>query len=152
MKQFVWITGVLLLLAATACHKNPDEINAPKEEQTKFPAPAWKADETGRYPASMTAVVSLPVTLRAAAGEGDQLAAFVDGECRGTGVQVKLDTTTVYFILIRGLTDEQSPVVFQYYNAKSSYLYKSEPVLRFLTDKVYGTAQNPEVLALSPVK
>ena len=145
--QFLWM---LLLIGTISCRKEKE--TATKEEFTKFPPPAWKVDETGKYPASMTAVVSLPASLQPAATETDQLAAFVNDECRGLGVRVNLDAGAVYFVLIRGLADEQSPVVFKYYNSKSSYLYQTAPVLHFLVDDVYGTAQNPKLLALSPVK
>lgn len=150
MKITWYLISMLLFFGTTSCKKNTDVI--PKEEGTKFAAPAWNADEIGNFPASMTAVVVLPATLQATASETDQLAAFINNQCRGLGVIVKVDSTSVYFILIHGLAEEQSQVVFKYYSAKTSYLYQTAPVLHFLIDEVYGTAQNPEVLALSPVK
>lgn len=152
MKLAAWIIGIFLLMGTTACKKSEEVTGTNKEEQTKFPPPKWKADEGGKYPATMTAVVALPLTLQGNMTVDDELAAFINGECRGEGVVVKVGTVNLYFILIRGLAEEQKPVVFKYYNAKSSYLYQTEPVVNFLIDDVYGTAENPKLLALNPVK
>ncbi len=150
MKAISYVVIMLLLIGTSGCKKDPGATT--EEVFTKFPPPTWRADETGKYPASMTAVVAIPATLQRNVNESDQLAAFINNECRGDGVRVKVDTTYVYFILIRGLADEQSKIVFKYYSAKSSYLYQTQPVVSFLVDDVYGTAQNPKELALSPVK
>ena len=152
MFKTAFMISVLLVIGTIACRKGADVAEKPKEEQTKFPPPKWKADETGRYPASMTAVVVLPALLQTAITEEDQLAAFIGGECRGEGARVRVGSTDMYFVLIRGLADEQSPVTFKYYNAKSSYLYQTGPVVNFMIDGVYGTAESPKVLDLSPVK
>jgi hypothetical protein len=152
MFKTAFMISVLLVIGTIACRKGADVAEKPKEEQTKFPPPKWKADETGRYPASMTAVVVLPALLQTAITEEDQLAAFIGGECRGEGARVRVGSTDMYFVLIRGLADEQSPVTFKYYNAKSSFLYQTGPVVNFLIDGVYGTAESPKVLDLSPVK
>lgn len=100
----------------------------------------------------MTAVVALPASLEPTKGPGDQLAAFIGEECRGLGVVVNVETKYLYFLLIRGLADEQSKITFKYYNGKTGYLYKTNPDLSFLVDAVYGTAQNPKLLSLSAVK
>lgn len=100
----------------------------------------------------MTAVVTIPAALQASLGDADQLAAFVNNECRGVGVLDKVNNAYVFFMLIRGLPDEQSKITFKYYSVKTSYLYQTGPDLSFLIDAVYGTAQNPKVLALAEVK
>ncbi|MFL5811882.1 MAG: hypothetical protein ACJ749_20330, partial [Flavisolibacter sp.] len=105
-----------------------------------------------RYPASMTAVVMLPDNLQATASDGDQLAAFINDECRGVGEKVKVNAKDLYFVLIRGLAEEQSKIVFKYYNSKTAYLYQTGPELNFLIDAIYGTAENPQLLQLKPVK
>jgi hypothetical protein len=149
MRTVAYVLCLLLSIAVTSCKKESAEQ---QEVYPKFPPPTWKEDDSGRYPASMTAVVSLPLSFRADFSKNDQLAAFVNDECRGVGALVELDTASVYFVLIRGLADEQSPVMFKYYNVKSSYLYQTSSAVNFLVDKVYGTAQNPQVLELTPVK
>ena len=150
MKISWWIAGLLLLLTTAGCKKETEK--KPEEVVKTFPPPNWKGDETGRYPATMTAVVILPASLEAARGQGDQLAAFIGDECRGVGDVVKVETKELYFVMIRGLADEQSKITFKYYQAKTGYLYQTSTDLTFLVDAVYGTAGNPKVLALSPVK
>ncbi|HSU52078.1 MAG TPA: hypothetical protein VLJ41_15835 [Segetibacter sp.] len=150
MKTFLWVISVILSVVTLGCSKNSDIV--PEDVLTKFPPPAWKTDETGKYPFSMTAVVTIPSKLSANMDDGDKLAAFVNDECRGEGVAVKVNSTNVFFVLIHGLADEHGQVIFKYYSAKSSYLYKTGPVLNFLVDDVYGTAQNPKILDLNPIQ
>lgn len=141
---------VAIFCVLTSCKKRFD---IPAEEVvTKFSPPTWKADETGKYPASMTAVVAIPSKLYTNFNANDQLAAFAGDECRGEGVIVKLDTSNVFFVLIRGISSEHSKITFKYYSAKTSYMYETLPELSFLVDDVYGTAQNPKVLDLKLIK
>lgn len=151
MKKIIWLAGMLTVLAVAGCQKETEE-KSPQETLTKFPPPNWKVEAPGRFPASMVAVVALPASLQPNAGDADQLAAFINNECRGVGAFEKVDTNNVYFFLIRGMDSEQNKIVFKYYNAKTAYLYQSEPVISFLIDDVYGNAQTPKVLALTQVK
>ena len=151
MKATVIILTVLLLVINLGCKKETEQ-KAPEEAATKFPAPDWKVDETGRYPATMTAVVTLPDGMHGSISENDQLAAFVSEDCRGIASVVKVGSVNVYFLMIRGLADEQSKIIFKYYSAKTGYLFQSGPILNFLVDDVYGTAQNPKVLSVTQVK
>ncbi len=150
MKLIMPIVTVLMLLAMAGCSKTTEV--KPEETLTKFPLPDWKADATGKYSSSMTAVVSLPLNLYTSLSDGDKLAAFVNDECRGTGIIVKVDGSNLFFVLIQGLPDEQSKVKFKYYSTKTSYMYETPGVLNFLVDYVYGTAEKPKTLDLSPVK
>lgn len=148
-----WITSVLcvfFLVTTLSCSKNGN--TSPDEVTTKFPAPTWKEVNTGTYPATMTAVVALPATLAGSLMENDQLAAFVNGECRGVGVLEKVNGLNLFFVMIHGLSDETSNVKFKYYSSKTSYMYESNDALNFLIDAIYGTAQNPKTLELSQLK
>lgn len=150
MKLIMPIVTLLMLLAITGCSKT-SEIK-PEETLTKFAAPDWRTNETGKYSASMTAVVSLPIALNSKMSEGDQLAAFVNDECRGTGVLVKIDSSNIFFVLIQGQPDEQSKVKFKYYSTKTAFMYESQNPLNFLVDALYGTAQKPKALDLIQLK
>ena len=153
MKTILWISSIVLLFGTGSCKKEKEsQITPPVETFTKFPPPSWKADETGRYPATMTAVLALPATLEANKSDNDQIAAFINDECRAVGESVTVGTKTLSFALIRGMADEQNKIVFKYYQAKTGYLYQSGSELNFLIDAVYGTAQNPKLLLLSQVK
>jgi hypothetical protein len=147
-----WITLALcgfLLMVTLGCSKKE---TAPEEVATKFPAPEWKEDNTGKYPASMTSVVALPLTLAGSLTEKDQLAAFVNGECRGVGALEKVSNLDLFFVMIHGMPDEASPVKFKFYSSKTAYMYESDTTINFLVDAVFGTAQNPKTLKLSQLK
>ena len=129
-----------------ACKKNSDVTKV--EALTKFPPPTWQVDETGKYPVTMTAVIALPSTLPQELTTNDRLAAFVNEECRGEGTLLKVNNVNVFFVLIRGVSEEQSKVSFKYYNAGTSYMYQSQTPLTFHVDDIYGTAEQPKVLDL----
>jgi len=143
----------LLLIAAGlfSCGKT-NERRPDEEVLTQHPMPDWKPDQSGKYPVSMTAVVSLPVNLKAAQIEGDKLAAFVDGECRGEGISVQMDSLKVFFVLINGTASEQSKIKFKYFSKKTSYLYETAQVVNFRVDDNYGTAEKPVALELVSVR
>ena len=152
MKIAFWSFCMLLLLGTTGCKKETDTKETPTETYTKFQPPSWAADATGKYPATMTAVVALPAALQSTMSETDQLAAFVNDECRGVGVTVKVGTANLFFFLIQGLPDESSKIKFKYYSSKTSYMYESTAAVDFLIDAVYGTAQNPKAVEFSQLK
>ena len=146
MKQVISIIGFVLVLALVGCGK--ESTDPQKESATKFPPPSWKADETGKYPATMTAVISLPASVAATAVENDNLAAFVGDECRGVGVVVEVNNQNLFFVLIQGLPEESGNITFKYYSTKTSYMFEAKPALNFHVDAVYGTAANPQVITL----
>lgn len=118
----------------------------------KYPSPDWKVDTSGKYPVSMTAVVALQDELQPMTPGADKLGAFVADECRGVGVPVNVNNTTVFYVLIHGTAAEQSKVSFKYYRAKTSYLYRTTDFLNFAVDENYGTADAPAVLDLQQMK
>ena len=140
---------ILLVLCAAGCSKTAEVVPViPVVGATKFPAPTWKADDTGKYPATMTAVVALPAAMVANITPGDKLAAFINGECRGVGVVDKVNSQDLFFVLVQGLPDETGKITFKYYNEKTAYMFEASSVINFLIDGVYGSAQNPKVLEL----
>lgn len=142
---------IFLIAAALGCSKKAS-VDMPEEVTNKFPTPTWKADDTGKYPATMTAVVTLPVTLAGSTMGTDKLAAFVNDECRGVGAIVKVDNLNLFFVLIQGLPEEANAIVFRYFSTKTSYMYESRSSLTFLADGIYGTAANPKTLELTQLK
>ena len=150
MKKILSAVYILLMLATLSCSKS--QVEPKPAEATKFPEPTWKADDTGKYPATMTAVFNLPVTLAASSQENDKLAVFVNEECRGVGVIVKFNNQNLFFVLIQGLPEETSSLTIKYYSNKTSYMYQSPPSLSFLADGNYGTAENPKIVELTQLK
>jgi hypothetical protein len=150
MKRISSVLYIFLMAAMLGCSKN--SVDTPEQVATKFPVPNWKEDDTGKYPATMTAVFSLPVTLAGSATENDKLAAFVNEECRGVGVIVESNNLKLFFVLIQGMPEETNNITIRYYSNKTSYMYESKSALTFLADGVYGTAENPKILALTQLK
>lgn len=150
MKQLLSIIGSLFVLTIIGCGK--ESADPQKQAATKFPPPSWKADETGKYDATMTAVIRLPEPIASTAAENDNLAAFVGDECRGVGVVVAVNNENLFFVLIQGLPEESATITFKYYSTKTSYMYEAKPALNFLVDAVYGTAANPQLITLEQLK
>jgi hypothetical protein len=150
MKRVSPLLYIFLLAVTLGCSKNSPEIK--EEIATKFPVPNWKTDDTGKYPATMTAVFTLPATLAGNLMENDKLAAFVNDECRGVGVIVENNSLKLFFVLIQGLPEETNKIIIRYYSNKTSYLYESQPALTFLADGIHGTAENPKILELTQLK
>ena len=65
---------------------------------------------------------------------------------------LKVNNVNVFFVLIRGVSEEQSKVSFKYYNAGTAYMYQSQTPLNFHVDDIYGTAEQPKVLDLLQLK
>ena len=150
MKSISSVFYIFLMAATLGCSKS--SVDTPEQMATKFPVPTWIADDTGKYPATMTAVFALPVTLAGTSVENDKLAAFVNGECRGVGVIVAVNNLNLFFVLIQGLPEEENKITIRYYSNKTSYMYESQSELTFLADEIYGTAENPKILELSQLK
>lgn len=143
MKNYIVLLASVLLLN-TSCKK--------EATHTTFPNPSWTVDQTGKYPVSMTAVVTMYYNLNADLSEQDKMGAFVNDECRGFGTQVKISPiSTVFFVHIRGTAAEQGKIKFKYYSSKTSYMYQTSDFLTFKVDSNFGTADKPEILDLKPV-
>lgn len=120
-------------------------------------APGWRADFTGNasvpswtdpdksvYPMSMTAVVRLSPVLETLAADGDMMAAFIGGECRGVTKKVMNDGVRLFFIHVKAPSSENGDVEFRYYSAAAKRVYVSVASdVKYEVDKIYGTAENP---------
>ena len=120
-------------------------------------APGWRADFTGNasvpswtdpdksvYPMSMTAVVRLSPVLETLATDGDMMAAFIGGECRGVAKKVMNDGVRLFFLHVKAPSSESGDVEFRYYSAAAKRVYVSVASdVKYEVDKIYGTAENP---------
>jgi hypothetical protein len=124
-------------------------ISSCRKDKGATAPPDWKEDATGKYPVSMTAVVQLPQKLVSNIHPADKIAAFINDECRGVGVQVNIrDSVPVFYIMIHGTSSEQQKIGFKYYSARNSYLYTTNYFLDFAPDDNYGTIDKPAMLDL----
>lgn len=120
-------------------------------------APGWRVDFTGNasvpswtdpdksvYPMSMTAVVRLSPVLETLAADGDMMAAFIGGECRGVAKKVMNDGVRLFFIHVKAPSSENGDVELRYYSAAAKRVYVSVASdVKYEVDKIYGTAENP---------
>lgn len=127
---------IFLLLGVSGCNK--------KDEFPTYPEPTWQVNHDD-YSVSMTAVVALPSNLASYATENDHLAAFTGSTCRGVGELVD----GLYYVTIKGTPEDESEILFRYYNGRNQYLYKTQPLFFFEKDRVYGSTDTPEVLPLN---
>jgi hypothetical protein len=152
MKKLLLILGAAIFTAGFCSCGKTAERKPDTEVLTQHPLPDWKTDQSGKYPVSMTAVLNLPAKLKEGQSEGDMLAAFIDGECRGQGINVQMDSLKLFFVLINGTASEQSKIQFRYFSKKTSYLYQTGATVDFKVDDNYGTAEKPMSLELVPVR
>lgn len=138
---------VLVVCLAGSCKKKKGEDAIPV-----FTAPGWQAVETTDYPYSMTAVVKLPGSLQGGYDPGDELAAFMGDQCRGTGVHVPIRNDMTFYVMIRGTASEAGSIQFKYYSANNGRIYQSRNLAEFAVDGLYGTADKPMVLDLQVQK
>jgi hypothetical protein len=146
MKQLSNYTRIILLTSFICLL-----TNACKEEEetfSTFPVPTWNVNPA-EYSVSMTAVVKLPDNLiQYAQPAEDQLAAFAGEKCLGKG-EIR---EGLYFVTIHGTTDSEPSIHFQYYSARNKYLYTTDELFIFETDKVFGVVDEPEILPFTIVK
>ena len=147
-KPLITLFLAAIIITLSSCGKDKD-----KDSYMKVPAPGWKEDITGKYPASMTAVVQLPPNLLSSLQPEDKMAAFIKDECRGVGVLVKVnDAISVFYVMIHGAAAEQGKINFKYYSKEDSYLYTTIDFLDFSVDSNYGTVDKPAILDLEHAK
>lgn len=107
-------------------------------------APLWSDPDKSVYPMSMTAVVRLSPVLETLAADGDKMAAFIGGECRGVAKTVMNDGVRLFFIHVKAPSSENGNVEFRYYSAAAKRTYVSVASdVRYEVDKIYGTADAP---------
>lgn len=141
--KYSYIIGLMLLgIMGTGCKKH--------HTQPVVPPPSWSVDTSGKYPATMTAVLEPPQNMEPYVTGSDKMGAFIGNECRGTGQIITVNNEKMFFIMIHGTASEQSVISFQYYRSWDQHLYKTSPFLNFTVDGNYGTADVPEILNLVP--
>lgn len=152
MKRYICSIPIFCLVFLLSNCTNKTESGLKPDIQ--LISPVWHKDITGKYPFSMTAVVRLSDSLQSALNLGpyDQVGAFVNGECRGTGVLVPSGSSYLYYLLIQGSASENSKVTFKYYNGLSHSLFSTAPLLAFSVDASFGSPDKPVILPLLPVK
>ena len=107
-------------------------------------APSWSDPDKNIYPSSMTAVIRLSQALELFAADGDQMAAFIGGECRGVAQAIRTNGVKLFFIQVKASSSESGNVEFRYFSSRWGRIYKSPASdVKYEINKVYGTADVP---------
>lgn len=151
MKYKSIILSIFLALLFVQCSEEGDKVIE------VYPAPSWAFSSAGNamepdwqkpasnlYPTSMTAVLCLTPYLEADWAEGDKMAAFIGGECRGVADAIVRDGKPYYMLQIKADEGETGKVSFYYYSHKNTYEYSVPNALPYEVDGVYGTIDDPE--------
>lgn len=141
MKKISYIILTITLCLSSVCLSSCNE----DETFTVFPAPYWKVDANPEYSVSMTTIAVLPDNLAAYAQADDEMAAFIGEECRGVAQLID----GAFYLLIKGMPDEQKQVSIRYYSKRNQYMYTTGALFTFEADAVHGTTDKPVTLPLS---
>ena len=143
---FAFVSCAVLLMAA-GCKKEEPKVE-PESIIGEKSAPAWTNPEEYDLSTSMTAVVKIDMTKTyeekqlTEAGyevtESDELAAFCDSVCLGTGELVN----GLYFLYITAPENEGN-VKIKYYSSKLKNIFVSTESFPFRNDASLGSVQEP---------
>jgi hypothetical protein len=107
-------------------------------------APQWTAPDNNEYPVSMTAILRLTPFLEKDVSAGDLIAAFIGNECRGVSSIVDVKGVSLFFLYVKAKDTEARNVQLRYYSKANGKIYVAPTQVAYETNKVYGTATNPE--------
>jgi len=108
-------------------------------------------EESGKYTASMKAVVTLNTPLPFETRTSDLFAVFIGEECRGLGVKSEVGGKTIYTFDILGKSDAEGAVYFKYYSQQTSAIYTAAETFNFSKNGTQGTSASPYTLTLKAV-
>lgn len=110
--------------------------------------PSWIYDD--QKPTSLTIVTRVDFTPNYQFSHPDDLlAAFIDGELRGTAT--KDASTGLYFLTIAGDADETSDVTIQFYSGEMKKILVQKDEFAYAPHKVIGTPDNPYLMEMSAI-
>ncbi len=108
-------------------------------------APSWQA---AKYTFSMTAVVVLSDYLSRFETDKDEMAVFLNDECRGVATTRIIDDKKYYFIMIAGESTDKGKLSFKFYNDSLNHIYYCDDVVDFKLNTKYGSLEIPIVLPI----
>ena len=110
--------------------------------------PDWKDPPYNLYELNMTAILMIPVSLYTCESEGDLMAAFINGECRGVTTMTATNVFNVYPLFIRSNAEDPKEVTIKYYSKKCKQVFVVENAFPFYADVALGAGQPMELYEL----
>ena len=100
----------------------------------------WTADAT-QYPGNMTMIATLDVE-----GADYEVAAFVDGEVRGSARPIYVDYLDQYIVVMTINGENVANVTFKYYDLNEGEVYDLNNVVVYSDNAILGSVENPYAL------
>lgn len=110
--------------------------------------PGWTAIDNPDHDVTMTVIMTLPDHLAGNTSDGDEIAAFIGDQCRGTANRVD----NLYYVMVDGTENEAGDVYFRYYCANTGYMYRSATAVPFKANANEGTPDEPLSLTFDIIK
>jgi len=163
MKKLMILMSCAMLMLAVGCKKNDEPKPDPQPDPQPQPEvldsisgsvsqPSWAAPESYDMTASMTAIVSVDLSLtypkqveaeKWKLADGDLLAAFCGDKCLGVDT-LEADRNNLFFLYIAGLNNEDiKDVQLRYYSKQVKNIFKSNSTFSFSNDSQLGSVGTP---------
>jgi len=116
-----------------------------------IPQPGWSVNPASyQYNGNITSAVFQ--NGNQISNAGDSIAAFCDGECRGTVGNLEFPPNSgeyIYFLTVYSNTTSGDTLTFKYWDALTGIIYDVSETLEFSSDMVHGTPLDPFHLTIS---
>lgn len=161
-KLYILLTGLAITLASCctggddgdSVSTNPPVIKPDEPQEPTYPtydAPHWSVSNPDVYECSMTAILILPDTIVGSQQPNDELAIFMNDECRGVAERIEVSPAKyVWMVMIKGNTNESKlqKLKIRYWSSIYKYMYDSDNKPLFETDSRLGEIDAPYTLDL----
>lgn len=116
--------------------------------QAEVEMPDWKDPPYNLYELNMTAILMIPISMSNCESEGDVMAAFINGECRGVTTMTQSGIFNCYPLFIRSNANDPKEVTIKYYSKKYKHLFVLENAFLFYADGALGSGGPQELYDL----
>ena len=161
-KLYVLLAGLALTWASCSKGGGENSPNVPdppivKPDEPKEPtyptydAPRWSVSSYRTYECSMTAILTLPDTLAEYQQQNDELALFINDECRGVAERIEVSSGNyVWMAMIMGNTSENKTqkLYIRYWSCTNKHMYEADTNPMFESDTRLGEVDAPYKLWL----
>ena len=101
----------------------------------------WIAN-AAQYPSNMTVIAMLNIDGKSAT-DNYEIAAFANGECRGSARPVYVDAIDSYVLVMTISGEEVEELTFKYYDVNNGTEYELSNRVNYSSDAILGTADEP---------
>lgn len=110
--------------------------------------PDWKDPPYNLFELNMTAILMVPFSMASCESQGDIMAAFINGECRGVTTMTQAYDFNCYPLFIRSNANDPKEVTIKYYSNKYKQVFTAENAFLFYADGALGSGLPMELYDL----